>query len=32
MESIKNIIPIALGVAGYLILILWVLPRLGFRT
>jgi hypothetical protein len=32
MESLKNIIPIALGIAGYLILVIWVLPRLGFRT
>jgi len=32
MEAFKNIIPIALGVAGYLILVVWVLPKLGFRT
>ena len=32
IETLKDLAYIALGIAGYLVLIVWVLPKLGIRT
>jgi hypothetical protein len=32
IETLKDLVFVALGIAGYLVLIIWVFPKLGIRT